>query len=137
MLHNYVWNLKKHIFIYFFFNMDILLIFQCKSLEFSVHVNKTHIEGSVSQNFDIYHSFYFIVYRRWYFAKIWKKSQKLPVFCHKIKTKTLINNLRHASLDEDVFYKYTKSGIYKSYNKRDIDVQKIKVRKSLKNSPFS
>ena len=119
--------------------MDILLILQFKSLEFSVHVNKTHIEGSVSQNFDIDHSFYFIVYRRWHFAKIWKKSQKLPVFCHKIKTKTLINNnyLRQASQDEDVFYKYTKSGIYKSYNKRDIDVQKIKVRKSLKKSPFS
>ena len=91
----------------------------------------------MSQNVDIGHSFYFIVYRRWHFAKIWKKSEKLPVFCHKIKTKTLINKLRHPSLDEDVFYKYTKSGIYKSYNKRDIDVQKIKVRKSLKNSPFS
>ena len=117
--------------------MDILLIFHCKSLEFSVHVNKTYIEGSVSQNFDIDPSFYFIVYRRWHFAKNWKKSQKLPVFCHKIKTKTLINNLRHAFLDEDVFYKYTKSGIYKSYNKRDIDVQEIKVRKSLKNSPLS
>ena len=32
-------------------------------------------------------SFCFIVYRRWKLGKRYKKSQKLPVFCHKIKTK--------------------------------------------------
>ena len=100
-------------------------------LTFSVHVGKTQMEGSVSQNFDKRLSFYFIVYRRWHFGKKWKKYQKLPVFCSKIKTRTQIKNLRDASLDKNVFYSYAKSGVYRSYIKRDIDVQKIKVEKSL------
>ena len=42
----------------------------------------------MSQNFDIDLSFCFIVCRRWKLGgKKYKKTQKLPVFCHKIKTK--------------------------------------------------
>ena len=43
--------------------------------------------GRVSQIFDIGLSFCFIVCRRWKLGKKYKKSQKLPVFCHKIKSK--------------------------------------------------
>ena len=42
----------------------------------------------MSQNFDTGLSFCFIVCRSWKLEKKYKKSQKLPVFCHKIKTKT-------------------------------------------------
>ena len=41
----------------------------------------------MSQIFDKGLSFCFIVYRRWKLGKKYKKSQKLPVFYHKIKTK--------------------------------------------------
>ena len=43
----------------------------------------------MSQNFDIDLSFCFIVCRRWKLGKKYKQTQKLPVFCHKIKTKAL------------------------------------------------
>ena len=46
-----------------------------------------YMEGSVSQNVDIGLSFCFIVCRRWKLGRKYKKSKKLPVFCHKIKTK--------------------------------------------------
>ena len=46
-----------------------------------------YIKGSMSQNFDIDLSFCFIVCRRWKLGIKYKKTQKLPVFCHKIKTK--------------------------------------------------
>ena len=62
----------------------------------------------MSQNFDIELSFHFIVCRRWKLRKKYKKLQKLPVFCHKIKTKALTKNLRHPSLDKIVLYTLSK-----------------------------
>ena len=41
----------------------------------------------MSQNFDIELSFCFIVCGRWKLENKYKNLQKLPVFCHKIKTK--------------------------------------------------
>ena len=41
----------------------------------------------MSQNFDLGLSFYFMLCRRRHFEKKYKKSQKLPVFYHEIKTK--------------------------------------------------
>ena len=41
----------------------------------------------MSQILDIGLGFCFIVYRRWKLGKKYKKSKKLLVFCHKIKTK--------------------------------------------------
>ena len=41
----------------------------------------------MSQIFDKGLSSCFIVYRRWKLEQNYKKSQRLPVFCHKIKTK--------------------------------------------------
>ena len=67
------------------------------------------------------------------FAKIGKKQQKLSVFCHKIKTKAWINNLRHTSLDKNVSYTYVKDGMCRFNINRDIHVQKIKVKKSNRN----
>ena len=49
---------------------------------------------------------------------------------HKIKTRTYINNLRQGSLHINVFYKYVKSYDWEMNIKRDISVQKIKVKKS-------
>ena len=54
----------------------------------AIHVSKTHLEGRVSQNFDIGFSLDFIVCRSGGFKKNTQKSQKLPVFCSKIKTRT-------------------------------------------------
>ena len=50
-----------------------------------MYIPKIYMEGRVSQIFYISFSFCSIVCRR--FEKIYKQSQKLPVFCHKIKTK--------------------------------------------------
>ena len=67
------------------------------------------MEGSVSQNFELGLSFCFMVCRRRNFEKKnTKKSQKLSVFYHKIKTMTLTKNLRHASLDKIVLHIYSK-----------------------------
>ena len=52
-----------------------------------MYILKMYMEGRVSQNFDIDLSLCFIVCRRWKLGKKYKKTQKLPVFCHKIKTK--------------------------------------------------
>ena len=62
----------------------------------------------MSQNFDIGLSFCFIVCRKWKLEKKYKKLQKLPVFCHKIKTKALTKNLRHPSLDKIDLYTLSK-----------------------------
>ena len=52
-----------------------------------MYIPKLYMEGRVSQIFDIGFRSCFIVCRRRKFEKIYKQSQKLPVFCHKIKTK--------------------------------------------------
>ena len=85
----------------------------------------------MSQNCDTGLGFCFIVYRRLLFEEKVKKLQKLHVFCYKIKTRTSINNLRHASLDMNVYLKCSKFGSCRTNIKRDMHVQKIKVEKSL------
>ena len=52
------------------------------------------MKGSVSQNFDTGLSFCFIVFRRWKSEKNkkYKKLQKLPVFCHKLKLRPKKNH---------------------------------------------
>ena len=67
----------------------------------------------MSQIFDKGLSFCFIVYRRRKLEKNTKKYQKLPIFCHKIKTKALTENLRQPSLDENAVYIHSKVGICK------------------------
>ena len=67
----------------------------------------------MSQKFDIGLTFCFIVCRRWKLRKKYKKSQKLHVFCHKIKTKAYFKNPRHASPDPNVFYAHLKVGMCK------------------------
>ena len=66
--------------------MDISLIMNITGMKIAIHVAETRLEGRVSQNFDIGLSFCFILCSRLNFKK--KKSQKLPVFCSKIKTRT-------------------------------------------------
>ena len=67
--------------------MDISLIKALSSLEICMYIAKICLEGRVSQNFDIDLGFCLMVCKRWNFEKKYKKLQKLPVFCHKIKTK--------------------------------------------------
>ena len=69
-------------------NMDISLIMKITGIKLAIHVAEIRLEGRVSQNFDIGLSFCFMLCRRLNFLKKYKKSQKLPVFCSKIKTKT-------------------------------------------------
>ena len=68
----------------------------------------------MSQNVDMGLSFCFIVCRRWKLGNKYKTLQKLPVFCHKIKTEAKIQKLRHASLGGNVLYTHTKVDICKS-----------------------
>ena len=65
----------------------------------------------MSQNFDIVLSLCFIVCRRWKLENKYKKSQKLPFFCHKIKTRTSTKILKHVTLDQNVLYTQSKFGI--------------------------
>ena len=67
--------------------MDISLTNALIGLKSFIPIAEACSEGSVSQNFDILLSFCFIVCRRREIVKYDKKSQKLPVFFHKIKTK--------------------------------------------------
>ena len=69
-------------------NMDILLIMALICLNICMFIAEMCMEGSGSQNFDLGHSFYFMLCRRRHFEKNINKSQKLPVFFyHYIKTK--------------------------------------------------
>ena len=52
-----------------------------------MYIAKICLEGRVSQNFDIGFRFCLMICRKWNFEKKYKKLQKLPVFCHEIKTK--------------------------------------------------
>ena len=80
-------NMKTHIFHVYFLNMDISLIIAPISLKICMYIAEIYMEGSVSQNFDLGLSFCFMQCRRRHFEKKYKKSQKLPVFYHKIKTR--------------------------------------------------
>ena len=76
---------------------------ECENLHFShiffQHGYLTYYSTYVLENLYVYSldvyggkgvskfSFCFIVCRRWKLGKKYKKTQKLPVFCHKIKTK--------------------------------------------------
>ena len=81
-------NLKILIFHVYFFNMDISFIIALICLKTCMCTAEICIEGSVSQNFDLGLSFCFMPYRKGNFERKYKESQKLPVFCHKIKTRT-------------------------------------------------
>ena len=50
-------------------------------------IAQTHMEGSVSQMFYLGFRFHFMECRRLEFVMKYKNNKKLPVFCHKIKTK--------------------------------------------------
>ena len=101
-------NLKILIFHVYFLNMDISLIIALIALKTCMYISGICMEGSVSQNFELGLSFCLMVCRRRNFEKKYKNSQKLPVFYHKIKTRTYTKNLRHTSLDKNVFFIYSK-----------------------------
>ena len=67
--------------------MDISLIIALICLKSCMCIAEICMEGRVSQIFDLGLSFCFMLYRRRHFEKKYKKSQKLPVFYHKIKTR--------------------------------------------------
>ena len=69
-------------------NMNISLIMRHICLKTARNVLKTHLEGRVSQHYDIGLSINLIAFRRGDFKRITIKSQKLPVFCTKIKSRT-------------------------------------------------
>ena len=102
----YAANRKILIFHTYFFNMDNSLIMRHICLKNAINVLQTHLEGWVSQNFDIGLSFNLIASIRGDFQNISIKSQNLPVFCSKTKTRTYMKNLGHSSLDKNVFYTY-------------------------------
>ena len=62
----------------------------------------------MSQNFELGLSFCFMVCRRRNFEKKIQKFTKVTLFYHKIKTRTLTTILRQASLDNNVFYIFSK-----------------------------
>ena len=93
------------------------------SLKLCMHVGNIHVEGTVSQIFSLYLSYYLIQ----------KTGNFLSIFVnifsrfYRKKTRTYIHNLRHSSLDSNVFYMYAKFQGCNLHNNRDIHVQKIKI----------
>ena len=81
-------KIGKHVFHIQFFNMDISLVIKVTIMNIATCVAEIHCEGNVSQNLYIGPNFYFILCRRVDFQKSYKKIQKLPVFCSKIKPRT-------------------------------------------------
>ena len=84
----YTENRKIHIFHIYFLNKHFSLNIRLTCLRTAIHVSETHLEGRVSQNFDIGLSLNFIASRSGGFQKSPRKSQKLPVFCPKMKKRT-------------------------------------------------
>ena len=68
--------------------MDISLIRTLTGLKFSVHVSKTHMEGSVSQNVDKRLTVILLYEEDGTLKKKMKHYQKLPVSCSEMKTRT-------------------------------------------------
>ena len=68
-------------------NMDISLIIALICLKICMFLAELCMEGTVSENFDLGLSFYFMLCRRRHFERKYRKSQKLSVFYYKIKTK--------------------------------------------------
>ena len=81
-------NLKILIFHVYLLNMDFSLIIALIYLKPCTCIAEICLEGRVSQNFDLGLSFCFMPYRKRNFERKYKNSQKLPVFWHKIKTRT-------------------------------------------------
>ena len=71
-----------------FFNMDISLIIALICLKTCICIAEICLEGKVFQNLDLGLSFCFMPYKKRNFERKYKNSQKLPVFCHKIQTRT-------------------------------------------------
>ena len=78
-------RVKIHIFHLHYFNIDIALINEDLCLKISVPIDDIHLEVRVSHFFCIGLSFCFMTCRNLMFVKN-EKSQRLPVFGHKIKT---------------------------------------------------
>ena len=73
----WVQNWKIIIFHIHFLNIDISLAMALTYLKTSTHIANTHLEGSVSQNVDIYFSFYFLLSRSMDYEKKYKKVTKV------------------------------------------------------------
>ena len=77
---------NENLFFYqLFFNMDISLPITYKPFKFSTCIHEIWLQGRVSQNFDLGPSYDFMKCRN---LNIKKLDKKLPIFLHKIKTKT-------------------------------------------------
>ena len=84
----YAENRKILIVLIYFLNKDISPNMRVTCLKTAMHVYEIHLEGRLSQNFDIGLSLNFIACRNGGFQKNKNKSQKLPFFCSKMKTRT-------------------------------------------------
>ena len=73
-------------------------------MKLSVHIDETHLEGRMSYYVDIRLVFCFMACRKLMFVKSHDKSQKLPIFCQKIKSRPHLKNMRHPSLQKNVSY---------------------------------
>ena len=65
------------IFLKHFFNMDISLPIPHKPFKFSAFIHEIWMQGSVSQNFDLGPSFYFMHSRKKCFKKLTKVTRFL------------------------------------------------------------
>ena len=71
---------KILIFHIYFLNKHNSLNIRLTCLKMVIHVSETHLEGRMSQNFDIGLSLYFIACRSGGFQKIQKNHKSYPFF---------------------------------------------------------
>ena len=81
----YAENRKILILHIYSFNIDFSLTMRLICLKAAIHVPETHLEGTVSQNFDTGLSLNLIACRSREFKRITKKYKSYPFFALKIK----------------------------------------------------
>ena len=82
--------------------MNISMTILPTYLNFWYLIHNLYMEETLSQNVDMCPAFCRTNVEHWSS----KKYETFPVFCHKTKTRTYINMLRHRSLHTDVIYIY-------------------------------
>ena len=71
------WKLEKLLFNLYFLNYDISLNNAFRNTQFSIHIDNIHMEGTVSQNFDLRYRFCFMICRKLSKKKSTKSSRFL------------------------------------------------------------
>ena len=110
-------DIEKQLFNIYFLNWAISLNNKFRNTELLIPIDNTIMEGTIIR-FSIYVLVFVLSFVENHF---WKIRLDLPVFCHTIKTKPWIRNLRHGSLQMNVMNMLVKfQKIYAIVNEKSL-----------------